>query len=370
MRELFIGLISGTSLDGVDAAILAYNPDQSIELLAHATRPYPGKLLNSLRPLCNNEQIAMDELGRMDRQLGDLFADAVTQLLKQENLESSDIVAIGSHGQTIRHQPLGEHPYTLQIGDPNRIAEQTGITTIADFRRRDMAAGGEGAPMVPAFHRAIFSSSTENRVVVNIGGIANITCLPREPGSPVTGFDCGPGNTLMDGVYREHFQGAYDQNGAIAASGTIIQPLLTEMLRESYFQLPPPKSTGPELFSKSWLNSKMDTLDVHPSPQDQLATLCELTALSISDAIVNFGIPPERVLVCGGGAHNRQLMQRLAQHVNCPVEDTSSFGVGPDWVEAAAFAWLARQTLKHQPGNVPDVTGASKAVILGGIYPA
>lgn len=370
MAKLFIGLISGTSMDGVDAVILQESKSHPRQLLAHLTKPYPESLLNPLKSLAKDSLVSMDTLGETDRQLGDFLALTAQELLQRANLKPSDIAAIGSHGQTIRHQPTGNQAYTLQIGDPNRIAEQTGITTVADFRRRDMAAGGEAAPLVPAFHRATFQSPQESRVIVNIGGISNITCLPKDLGLPVTGCDCGPGNTLMDAVYLRHFGKPFDANGDTAARGNINDALLRKMLLDPYFEMPAPKSTGPEYFSPEWLDAHLKSQPHSVEPQEILATLAELTVLSIQQTIHQGKLEPDRLLVCGGGAHNRHLMNRLAIHMTCPVETTEPYGIGPDWVEGAAFAWLACQTLNNLPGNIPDVTGASKAVILGGIYPA
>jgi anhydro-N-acetylmuramic acid kinase len=293
-------------------------------------------------------------------------------MLQKNGLSARDIAAVGCHGQTIRHRPPLQQnkppqplPYTLQIGDPNRIAELTGITTIADFRRRDIAAGGQGAPLVPAFHAYALHSSSERRVALNIGGIANITLLSAASG--IGGFDTGPGNTLMDLWTQLHFQQACDQGGKLAANGSLDQALLSGMLADSYFQLAPPKSTGREYFNLDWLrrylpSSYIDALNV-------LTTLTHLTAHSIVNAVRNFAPQTERVLVCGGGVHNTFLMELLAELLApCPVVSTSEAGLDPNFVEATAFAWLAKQTLEGKPGNLPEVTGATRPVVLGGIY--
>ncbi|MGD8484134.1 MAG: anhydro-N-acetylmuramic acid kinase, partial [Thioalkalispiraceae bacterium] len=299
--------------------------------------------------------------------LGRLFAESVHQLLNQCRVPHSEITAIGSHGQTLRHYPHGQYPSTLQIADANIIAEQTGITTVSDFRRRDMAAGGQGAPLVPAFHQVIFHDPTQDRVILNIGGIANITLLPAN--GVVSGFDTGPGNCLLDSWVQQHLSINYDRDGEWGASGHVHPGLLERMSNDAYFSLASPKSTGREYFNLSWLN---DILRSFPNlaAQDIQATLVELTARSISDAISETLPGCKQVMVCGGGIHNQHLMQRLDELlVEQRLLSTEQAGIAPDWVEAMAFAWLAKQTLENKPGNLPDVTGARKAVVLGAIYP-
>lgn len=369
MPELYVGLISGTSMDGVDAVVLEESSSVH-RIICSQNTPYPALISVPLKQLAQDANISVDQLGETDRLLGDFFAEAVINLLKGSDLKPDQITAIGSHGQTIRHQPLGDLPYTLQIGDPNRIAQATGITTVADFRRRDMAVGGEAAPLVPAFHAAAFSDASEPRVIVNIGGIANITSLPNDGHQPITGFDCGPGNTLMDRICLRDLDCHFDRNGEHAAAGSIHAELLKRLQSDPYFSQPFPKSTGPEYFSADWLDQHLNQFPALTDPADILATLAELTAWNIAIAIAQSQMTPGRVLVCGGGAHNKHLLFRLAHHLDCPVETTEAYGIGPDWVEAAAFAWLAKQTLSGLPGNIPSVTGASQAVILGGIYPA
>ena len=367
-RECFIGLISGTSSDGVDAVLaeftlaphliashfLAYPEALRLELLEFAAGHYRGD--------------PVDQLGRLDRALGELFAQAALEVLKPPGLSGRDIRAIGSHGQTVRHRPRGPQPFTLQIADPNIIAARTGITSVADFRRRDLALGGEGAPLVPAFHRAAFADRSETRAVVNIGGIANLTLLPAADG-PVSGFDTGPGNVLMDMWSRERLRAPHDEDGRLAASGKVHAALLADFLDDEYFRRAPPKSTGREHFSEAWLQTKLAGYKL--TAADVMATLCELTARSIADAVSACRPRAARVLVCGGGIHNRNLMQRLgALLTDHKIGSTADYGVDPDWVEAMAFAWLARETLAGRPGNLPAVTGAREPAILGGIYPA
>lgn len=298
-------------------------------------------------------------------QLGRCFAAVVRRLLRKAGLAPAEIRAIGSHGQTVRHLP-GEPHSSLQIGDPNVIVQETGITTVADFRRRDMAAGGEGAPLVPAFHAAAFAGD-RYRVVLNIGGIANLTLL--EPGTAVRGFDTGPGNLLMDAWARRHGHGPMDKGGTWAAGGTICRELLALLLHDPYFRRPPPKSTGREYFNPAWLERGLQHLTQAPVPADVQATLCELTAASIAGAIRDHAGGAEEILLCGGGVHNRHLMARLAHHLRKhTICTTAALGLNPDLVEATAFAWLAQQTLTGRPGNLPTVTGARHAVVLGGIF--
>jgi anhydro-N-acetylmuramic acid kinase len=292
-------------------------------------------------------------------------------VLRKSGLAKKDIRAIGSHGQTLRHRPRAAHPFTLQIGNPSVIAERTGITTVADFRARDMAAGGQGAPMVPAFHHQMFHSAQRNRVIVNIGGIANVTCLPAVAAQPVSGFDTGPGNTLLDQWVHRHHAQARDDAGQWAASGRASRELLELLLSDPYFAAAPPKSTGREHFNMEWLQGHLKKLAVPLAAADVQATLVQLTAHSIARAIRGVLPQTQEAFVCGGGSHNRELMAALAGSLSgIAVATTEALGLSPDWVEAAAFAWLAHQTLEGQPGNVPTVTGAKHAVILGGIYKA
>lgn len=368
--ELYVGLMSGTSLDGIDAALvdLAAAP----RLLAAATYPLPPGLHAELVALCQPGPDEIERLGRADRALGLELAHAVRQLLAGAGVSPGAVRAIGSHGQTIRHRPAGigipGHPFTLQIGDPTSIAHHTGITTVADFRRRDVAAGGQGAPLVPAFHRAVFSGA-RGRAIVNIGGIANVTGLPGQ--GPVLGFDTGPGNTLLDTWIQRQRGEPYDRDGLWAAAGTPLPELLAALLADPYFALPPPKSTGREYFNLPWLEPHLQRLAATADPADVQATLTELTARSIADAIAALPFAAGEVFICGGGAYNRQLMQRLAALLQPrTVSTTAELGIAPEWVEAAAFAWLAQQTLKGAPGNEPTVTGAEKYCTLGAIYPA
>jgi anhydro-N-acetylmuramic acid kinase len=300
----------------------------------------------------------------LDCELGYLFASVVNKLLENASVTNSNIKAIGSHGQTVHHQPNTSLPFSLQIGDPNVIAEKTGITTIADFRRRDMAAGGQGAPLAPAFHQAVFANSGKNITVVNIGGIANITVLSS---SNIVAFDTGTGNTLMDYWIKKNLNQEYDKNGSWAKTGQVIPELLAQTKQAEYFAAPPPKSTGKEYFSAEWLEHHLSQFCYHKA-EDVQATLCYLTSETINEAIAKYAPDTEQVLVCGGGAHNDYLMT-LLENQRYTVSSTEAYGVNPDHVEAIAFAWLAKQTMNRLSGNLTQVTGAKTPVILGGIYP-
>ncbi|CAK0780652.1 Anhydro-N-acetylmuramic acid kinase [Gammaproteobacteria bacterium] len=364
--NLYIGLMSGTSLDGIDAALTSFDGEHP-RLLAAYCQPYPDALREELLTLCRPGEGDPDRLGPMDVALGRRFATAALELLTRAAVNPEAVRAIGSHGQTIRHRPTGPNPFTWQIADPNIIAQMTGITTVADFRRRDMAVGGEGAPLVPAFHRAVFTAA-QPRVVLNVGGIANITWLPADSAGAVTGFDTGPGNTLMDAWVRRHSGQVRDEGGKWAAEGAVVEELLEALLVDPYFSRPPPKSTGREYFDLAWLDAVLATHRAL-SPGDVQATLCELTAATVAGAVHDHCPEAVEVLVCGGGVHNATLMTRLAARLAPrPVRSTITEGIDPDWVEAIAFAWLARRTLRGLPGNLPAVTGARQEVVLGGIY--
>ncbi|WP_323814289.1 anhydro-N-acetylmuramic acid kinase [Cellvibrio sp. NN19] len=368
-RQLYIGLMSGTSADAIDAALV--DLQGTPQLIAQHTLQLSTDIRHKIHGISLPGDNEIDRMGSLDIELGTLFAQASSVLLAKSGLGADQIVAIGSHGQTIRHRPPGsaEGTFTLQIGDPNLIAELTGITTVADFRRRDMAAGGQGAPLVPAFHRAIFHSSHADRAIVNIGGMANITWLPAQ--GNVLGFDTGPGNVLMDIWIAEHLGKSYDQDGAWAASGTVNPLLLDAFLATPYFSLPAPKSTGRESFNRAWLDEKLGAVSPNIAPNDTQATLLELTAATIAESINSLSQKPKEIFICGGGAYNSALMERLkALLPQDKLASTSALGVDPQWVEAMAFAWLAQQTINHKPGNLREVTGAKREAILGGIYHA
>jgi anhydro-N-acetylmuramic acid kinase len=362
----YIGLMSGTSVDGVDAALVSIPVNGQLALLAAHQHPFPAAVRDAIQALMLPGPNEIEREGELDVQLGRLFAEATHALLAKSGVGASRIRAIGSHGQTIRHRPHAAHPFTRQIGNPSVIAEETGITTVADFRARDLAAGGEGAPLAPAFHHWLFRKSGINRAIVNIGGIANITWLPATGNSAVLGFDTGPGNTLLDQWIARHRNESYDRDGAWAGSGRAHERLLAQLMADEYFSKAPPKSTGREHFNLAWLEQRLAD---KPAPEDVQATLAELTAASIVRG-TNF-LPDKiaEIYVCGGGSHNRHLLARLrALLPNIPVATTETLGLDPDWVEAAAFAWLAHQTLAGHSGNLPSVTGARHPVLLGGIY--
>ena len=367
MSGLFIGLISGTSADGIDAVLMESTPAPRIT--ATHFSPYPEPVRERVLKLLGSQYAgdAVDELGGLDVELGELFAAAVLALLEESGTPAARVRAIGSHGQTVRHRPRAHHPFTLQIADPNVIAARTGIAVAADFRRRDVALGGQGAPLLPAFHRVAFSHPGEARVVANVGGIANITLLPHA--GEVRGFDTGPGNVLMDLWSREQLGAAYDKDGDFAAGGEPDEELLAACLKDPYFSAPPPKSTGPEHFTRAWLAAALGGRKL--APADVAATLAELTACSIAAEVERHAPAARKLYVCGGGAHNSHLMKRLAAAMpKAEVASTEVLGIHPDWVEAAGFAWLAQQTLEGLPGNLPSVTGAGKSTVLGAVYPA
>ena len=363
MSRYYIGLMSGTSMDGIDAALVELG-DGNVDVLATCECDYPETLRHALlKAAATPVDQPLDNIGSLDRQVGDCFRDAALELMEKSGIARADVRAIGSHGQTVRHQPDAIRPYSLQIGNPATIATGTGIATVADFRSADIAAGGQGAPLVPPFHDWLFGRPGEYRVIANIGGIANITVLG---GAEVTGFDTGPGNTLLDRWIQKHRKTPFDRDGDWAASGDADDELLARLLSFGYFRLLPPKSTGLEDFNLDWLSEYgVDALD----PSNVQATLCELTARSLAQAIRQHAPDTSEVFVCGGGAHNAELMRRLARNLpETSIDTTAAAGLDPDWVEAVAFAWLAMRTMDGRTGNFPSVTGASRKVVLGTIH--
>lgn len=359
--ELYIGLMSGTSMDGIDAALVDFS-NQQPKLVNTHSHAWPDNIQRALidaRDIPDNE---LSSLTALDIQTAEIFSDACIQLLANTSYQAQDIIAIGNHGQTIRHRPDIEKPFSLQIGDAQKITELTGIDVVSDFRTADIHAGGQGAPLAPAFHQAVFHSNETNRVIVNIGGISNITILPKDNSQPVSGFDCGPGNTLMDAWISQHKQLSYDANGEWASSGKTNAKLLANLLMDDYFRLAPPKSTGFEYFNLDWLSRLADN---EMASADIQSTLCDLTAISIIRDINQYAAETDEIYICGGGAHNSELMQRLQTLSKFPVKITETLGIHPDWVEAMAFAWLAYQNIHQQTGNLPSVTGAKEPVILG-----
>ncbi|WP_288319864.1 anhydro-N-acetylmuramic acid kinase [uncultured Haemophilus sp.] len=373
--NLYLGIMSGTSLDGVDLALVDFF--EKPNLVASGFVPMPEDLRANLAELLKSGETSLQKLGEIDHHLGVLYADCVNDFLVKNQLEASQITAIGCHGQTVWHAPQGNFPFTMQIGDMNLVAARTGITTVGDFRRKDMAMGGQGAPLVPAFHEAVFARPNQFTVVLNIGGISNISVL--DPKSETIGYDVSVGNALMDSWIEKHLGKRYDKNAEWAKTGEVISELLVEMLSEPFLQLPPPKSTGRELFNLAWLEKQFANLTAKSpassvanfKPEDIQYTLAEFTAQSITRELSQWKNEPNKVLlVCGGGARNPLLMERF--NVLLPdwhVGTTNDYGVDVDYVEAAAFAWLAFQRMENLPSNMPSVTGASQAVSLGVIFP-
>ncbi|MBV1841795.1 anhydro-N-acetylmuramic acid kinase [Photobacterium ganghwense] len=410
-RELYVGVMSGTSLDGVDVALVAIEHEASdaqpvsVSLQAHYDHPMPDELKHALLEVCLGQATNLRQIGELDHRLGHLFADAVNALLRQKGISPQDVTAIGNHGQTVYHHPESEYPFTTQLGDANIIAAKTGITTVADFRRKDMALGGQGAPLVPAFHRILFAQANSTTVVLNIGGIANISVLPPSRtvagmagavggsgqnarvdskaeaitdvhSGKVVGYDTGPGNMLMDAWIYQQQGDKYDRDGAYARSGRCHATLLAQLLSDPYLTQTYPKSTGREHYNLPWLNEQLALVAAATgerlAPEDVQATLLEFTARTIADQVYSFKFGPSpRLLVCGGGANNPALMARLSALLpEWLVGNTRDEGVDADYMEAMAFAWLARQRIHNQPSNVPEVTGASRPASLGVIYPA
>ncbi|HEC75223.1 MAG TPA: anhydro-N-acetylmuramic acid kinase [Methylophaga aminisulfidivorans] len=368
---LYIGVMSGTSLDGIDIAIVDFKQNKT-KVVSTETFPFDPDLRNELYKLITKGTSNLNQLGQLDMALGYSYSKAINNLLLNAGLNASDITAIGCHGQTIYHAPNAQFPFSMQIGNAHVIAEKTGIDTIADFRQRDVILGGQGAPLVPAFHQDMFHSDTENRVIVNIGGIANITVLQADLSQDVMGFDTGPGNVLIDEWYQQHHQDSfYDKNGEWSANGVVDKDLLDRFLTDAFFHQPAPKSTGREYFNLVWLSNHLAAIDRPISAQDIQMTLVKLTAITVMDAISYYAPNTDIVYVCGGGSHNQILMQELQTcSTSLTVETTDKLGLAPDAVEACAFAWLAMRTHQHLAGNLPAVTGASSASILGAIYPS
>ena len=364
---LYLGLMSGTSADGIDAALAQFPPEGGCRFVEGLTLPWDPLLRERLVALGQGGELAsLDELGDVDARIGLAFAAAAVALLQHSGVEAAQVKAIGSHGQTVRHRPSASPAFTLQLGDANRIAERTGITTVADFRRRDVAAGGQGAPLMPAFHLAMLGTADEDRAVLNLGGIANLTLIPRV--GTLLGFDTGPANALLDAWCERHTGHAYDADGAFAASGVVDEGLLARWRADPWFALPPPKSTGREQFHLAWVQQQIG--DGQHVAADVQATLLELTAVTVADALLRDLPGAGRVLVCGGGVRNGHLMQRLAARLPGVVAESSArHGLDPDYLEAMGFAWLAQRTLDGLAGNLPSVTGAVGLRVLGAIHP-
>ena len=354
-------------MDAIDAVLVRFYPDNRLETCETYSTPFPYNIRTTLQQLIKPDWTgSLKEIANLNATLGAIYADTAQALIVKSGLPKEAIFAIGNHGQTVWHQPDIEPRFSWQLGDANQIAEVTGVTTVADFRNRDIAAGGEGAPLVPAFHQSAFAAPDKCRVIVNIGGLSNISIL--SPNRQTLGFDTGPGNGLMDAWCLQEQSLPYDRDGQWAASGHCDLSLLDALLKDPYFSRSDPKSTGKEYFNLEWLNPHLNN---EISAQDVQATLLELTAVSIQQSILDAAPEVDEVFICGGGAKNDALMKRLNTSMgNVSVEKTDMLGIDADWVEAIAFAWLARQTMKGLPGNLPSATGAKDFRVLGAIYSA
>lgn len=355
-------------MDAVDAALVEIG-HATPSLIATARAPWPSALRKRLVSLATGAHIDATAFAILDAEVGEHFAAAIVRMLQEAEIDPGRIDAVGCHGQTVAHSPDTCPATTLQLGDANVIAERTQITTISDFRRRDMAAGGQGAPLVPAFHEAFLRTASEDRVVLNLGGIANITVLPADPACPTFGFDTGPANCLMDSWAQQQLGQEYDEDGLWAASEQADPGLLELLLEDPFFDRRPPKSTGTQHFSSRWLNARLTATETL-SPAQVQATLLALTCKTVADAVHRHAPDTGRILVCGGGTHNSAVLEQLADISGLPVETSAGFGINPDWMETMAFAWLAQRTLAGESGNLPAVTGASGPRILGAIHPA
>ncbi len=366
MGRLYLGLMSGTSQDGVDAALVTLD-SRGYEIHGTSTTPYPASIRQRIETLLANSTVSLEELGGLDVAIARFFADCALRLLDESGHDPGSVAGIGHSGHTVFHRPDGQEAFTLQLGDPSTVAARTGITTVGHLRQMDIALGGQGAPLAPAFHQWAFADPGERRAVVNIGGIANVSILVS--GRAPLGFDTGPGNTLLDRWAQRCIGRPYDHDGAWSRTGHVHSGLLDEMRSDPFFRLPAPKSTGLEHFNLDWLKAALERTTERPCDADVQATLVELTAATIALATRDAGRRPHRVILCGGGARNGALRQRLAAHLEgIPVESSGHHGIEPEWVEAVLFAWLSRARLRGETGNVPAVTGARRAAMLGGVY--
>ncbi|AUR52226.1 anhydro-N-acetylmuramic acid kinase [Aquella oligotrophica] len=364
----YIGIMSGTSLDGIDAVLCNFDNNDKLTVLAKCSIPFDRGLQADLQQLLRTFTLHLKEFGELEVRLAYDYAKAVKLLLKSANLNHNEITAIGCHGQTIFHEPIGKYPFSLQLLDGNKLAQLTGINVVCDFRRMDMAYGGQGAPLTPVFHK-YFLSGTKPRVILNLGGIANITML--DPASEnVTGFDTGPANCLIDLWVQDRFGLPYDKDGVLAKSGTVIAELLEIMLKDEYFQLPAPKSTGKEIYHLDWIKAKLAQATAQYSDEDVLCTLTELTAQTVADAIASqiSTSSVEAIYACGGGAFNGFLLERISHNSGIQVTTTKELGIDVDQLEAIAFAWFAKRRVEKKPANYESVTGASQKCILGALY--
>ncbi|HBC57763.1 MAG TPA: anhydro-N-acetylmuramic acid kinase [Gammaproteobacteria bacterium] len=364
MPEIYLGLMSGTSLDGVDAVLADFEP-KIPQPLQQKTYAIPTQLRDDLLRISTNETASYLEVAQLDISFGHLLADIAVDLLARANLQAEQIIAIGSHGHTLAHRPNDNLAFSLQIGNAHVLNKKTGITVVADFRPSDIAVGGQGAPFACAFHDYLFKG--ENLAIVNIGGISNTTLIRRD--KPTLGYDSGPGNCLMDSWIQSQLDLPYDDNGEFASRGQVNPDLLKQLLRDDYFSEAIPKTTGRDKFNLDWLQQQLKHYGTELSPEEIQTTLLQFTIETIAAPLLDLSTNLDEILICGGGSHNQMLMQALADRLNpLPVSSIDARGVGADWVEALAFAWLAKMTLSQQPGNLPSVTGAREATILGGIF--
>ncbi|MFZ9036274.1 MAG: anhydro-N-acetylmuramic acid kinase [Francisellaceae bacterium] len=360
----YIGIMSGTSMDAIDCVICEFDDDGCHIIAAHSFT-YPKAIKQQIRAIfADNNRLSLSQFGQLDQELAARYGDCVNTLLEQQNIKAEDIAAIGCHGQTIYHAPNETRPFSIQLGNGHRLAAMTGIATITDFRMSDMCHGGQGAPLVPAFHQAFFADRHKRRIICNIGGIANISIL--DPNGSYSGFDTGPGNTLVDQWINLHQQKPFDENGRWAEGGKIIKPLLSDMLDDPYFKRLPPKSTGLDYFNQSWLRV---FLTQNHDLQDVQATLLELTAISIASAINAASTSRDEIYLCGGGTNNNRLIERLSHHLECQnINPSTQLGIDTQWVEASCFAWLAKNHISAKPTAFMKVTGANKNTIAGVLY--
>ena len=365
--DLYIGLMSGTSLDGIDASLVEITENNDLLLVDTLFSLFPKQLRSDIQLVSQKIDDHLHALATLDHALADCYTGTVNKLLEQANIDAAQVTAIGCHGQTVRHCPDCNPPYTIQLGSPHRLTIQTGITTVADFRQQDIAAGGQGAPLAPRFHKFLFAKPKQTVVALNLGGIANISILHAD--GSISGFDTGPANTLMDQWISSQRDENYDEDAKWAASGEVNEQLFDQLLKEPWLFLPPPKSTGPELFNLDWLKEKIAGLDYPPA--DVQRTLCEFSAVTIATAIRQHASGASELVLCGGGAHNPLLCQRIDELLpGIELKSSAAYGIAPDWIESSMMAWLAHRALKRLPGNVPAVTGASHELVLGTIYPA
>ncbi len=366
MDDLFVGIMSGTSLDGVDVVLASFDAAGRPHIRGAASAPFELTLRSELLALQSSGPDELHRAALAANRLVDFQARLVDQLCSQSGVDHSAVTAIGAHGQTVRHRP--ELGYTIQLNAPARLAEACGIAVVSDFRSRDIAAGGQGAPLVPAFHDALFRRPGVHRVVLNLGGMSNVTDLPADPTAVVRGWDCGPGNVLLDGWIARHRDALFDADGAWASSGRVHPGLLERLLDDPWFALPPPKSTGRDLFDGAWLDARLANFDPI-DPGDVQATLAALTATVVVDSIRRHAGQPDELIVCGGGAYNGDLLRRIGEFMDTRISTSATDGIAPEHIEGLAFAWLAMRCLSHRSGNLPAVTGAAGLRVLGAINP-